>query len=140
LAIIVRLKSYTTVLTSTKRVEDNEFDMKVNFFVMNKMNITKKITTAFNGREGVEYLIKNAMHNDKGLMTLILLDINMPGMNGFEFLEEISKFNQKTNMKVVMLSSSDDIKDMDKAMSLGASGYLVKPLKKEELSIIIEAF
>jgi CheY-like chemotaxis protein len=60
----------------------------------------------------------------------------MPVMNGFEFLEEIRNSNLKTkdSMRVVMLSSSDNPRDLEKAKSFEVLGYINKPLKEESIS------
>lgn len=57
---------------------------------------------------------------------IIMLDIVMPGMSGFEFLEAVKKENLAKGATIVMLSNQGLQEDIDKAMSLGASGYIVK--------------
>ena len=57
---------------------------------------------------------------------IILLDVVMPGVSGFEFLETLKKENLAKNTSVIMLSNQGQQEDIDKAMSLGASGYIVK--------------
>jgi len=57
---------------------------------------------------------------------IILLDIVMPAMNGFEFLETVRKENLAKGAHIIMLSNQGQQEDIDKAMSLGASGYIVK--------------
>lgn len=57
---------------------------------------------------------------------IILLDIIMPGMNGFEFLEAVKKENIAKDTAIIMLSNQGQQEDIDKAMALGASGYIVK--------------
>ena len=57
---------------------------------------------------------------------IILLDVVMPEMNGFEFLEHLRKEGLAKNTAVIMLSNQGQQEDIDKAMSLGASGYIVK--------------
>jgi len=57
---------------------------------------------------------------------IILLDIVMPSLNGFEFLETMRKENLAKDAAVVMLSNQGQQEDIDKAMKLGASGYIIK--------------
>lgn len=57
---------------------------------------------------------------------IILLDIIMPGMNGFEFLEAVKKENLAKDTAIIMLSNQGQQEDIDKAMALGAAGYIVK--------------
>lgn len=67
----------------------------------------------------------------KHAFDLIILDIMMPEMNGFEFLKRIKSSEKVKNIPVVMLSSKDDKNTIQKALSLGASDYIVKPPQKE---------
>jgi len=63
---------------------------------------------------------------------IVLLDINMPRINGFELLRQIRADENFKDMAVIMLSASDDEADMFEAIDLGASGYVVKPFKADE--------
>ena len=57
---------------------------------------------------------------------IVLLDVVMPSMNGFEFLETVRKENLAKTSTVIMLSNQGQQEDIDKAMKLGASGYIIK--------------
>jgi DNA-binding response OmpR family regulator len=63
---------------------------------------------------------------------IVLLDINMPRLNGFETLKQIRADAEFKDVPVIMLSASDDEADMFEALDLGASGYVVKPFKADE--------
>ena len=63
---------------------------------------------------------------------IVLLDINMPRVNGFETLKKIRADAEFKDVPVIMLSASDDESDMFEAFDLGASGYVVKPFKADE--------
>jgi len=67
---------------------------------------------------------------------LILLDLNLPGMHGFEFLEKIKV--QKLSVPVVVVTSNSDVSSAVKAMKLGAVDYICKPFNLEELSLVIQ--
>jgi len=81
---------------------------------------------AENGRLGIERVMK-------GGIDLVMLDINMPEMNGIEFLEAKAKAASIATIPVVMLTTQDEKELQEKALSLGAKAFLVKPFKKEEL-------
>lgn len=91
-----------------------------------------------NGQEAIEYIKKNA---DAGqLPDLILLDVNMPIMNGWQFLDEYSQLVQALPKAspVYMISSSNNEVDINKAKEFGklVHDYLLKPVCKEDLDII----
>ena len=64
---------------------------------------------------------------------MILLDVNMPRENGFETLKKLRANPEFQNVPILMLSASDDESDMFESFELGANGYIVKPLKADEL-------
>jgi response regulator RpfG family c-di-GMP phosphodiesterase len=104
--------------------------------MIKKLNIDAEITTHFDGKYGMEYL-KNNYKTDKQFV--IFLDINMPIMNGWEFLEEIEKLEYVTeNIAVYMVSSSTDQDDIDKARNYKyVKRFLSKPLMIETLKEIL---
>ena len=80
------------------------------------------VTVTGNPKEGLAYIEKG--HN----VVLILLDIMMPGMDGFEFLEQLSERNKLSEIPVIMVTARDDRQSQEKALNMGASNYMVKPL------------
>lgn len=78
--------------------------------------------------------LKKQKHQGDGSI-LALLDIRMPVMNGFEFLEEVNSVGGplKDSLSVIMLTSSDNPLDLEKARSYKAKGYINKPLNEESL-------
>jgi CheY-like chemotaxis protein len=70
---------------------------------------------------------------------LILLDINMPGMDGFEFLEQLRLLDRQPviHRVVVVVTSSADPRDQDKMQSCGVRGFIVKPLTEEKVMHLI---
>jgi len=81
---------------------------------------------AENGRIGIEKVMQ-------GGIDFVMLDINMPEMNGLEFLEAKAKAASIAKIPVVMLTTQDEQVLRDKALSLGAKAFLVKPFKKDDL-------
>lgn len=69
---------------------------------------------------------------------MVLLDINMPEINGFEVLESIRKHAKRKSIPVIMLTSSDDASDIFESMETGSDGYLVKPFSGAEFFAAVE--
>ncbi|HBI14155.1 MAG TPA: hypothetical protein DDY20_01305 [Desulfobulbaceae bacterium] len=68
----------------------------------------------------------------------IILDVNMPRMNGLEFLENIKNDENLAAIPVIMLTTEGQDEDRDKAMALGATAYIVKPFKPTQLLSLLE--
>lgn len=107
-------------------VEDDKLDIIDIQRALDKMNILHKTSVAKNGEEAMQHL---AQLEGNERPDVVLLDINMPKMNGIEFLTAIRSNPQWKDLKVFILTTSDDRVDRDAAKKLGVSGYIVKPLK-----------
>lgn len=123
-------------------VDDNEND---NFFherEIKKTHLETIVISQESGLEALEYL--NTM-NEKGNIKpiLIFLDINMPGMNGWEFLTEYSKLatDIQSAIIIVMLTTSDNPETKARALSFNpVVDYIAKPLTKEKMELINEKY
>ncbi len=91
-----------------------------------------KIVDAMNGLEALEILAREKDFD------LILLDINMPIMNGIQFMEKMSENGTQIRTPIVVISTEGREEDTVRAMRLGARGYIVKPFKSESLHALIE--
>lgn len=117
-------------------IDDDETSNFLNNILLNQMNIVEKIEISKNGKEALK---KVKSSQDLDWPEVILLDINMPVMDGFEFLEEFSKINKSSGKtKVIILTSSDSKRDLEKAKNYKIAGYLNKPLTKEKLENIFK--
>lgn len=90
------------------------------------------VVDAMNGLEGLDILSRDNSFD------LILLDINMPVMNGLQFMEKVSKSGLHRHIPIIVISTEGKEEDTLKAMKLGASGYVVKPFKTENLYSLME--
>lgn len=68
----------------------------------------------------------------------VILDVNMPRMNGLEFLEKIKNDENFAAIPVIMLTTEGQDEDRDKAMALGATAYIVKPFKPTQLLSLLD--
>ena len=125
-------------LASVLLVDDDEIANFVHQSILREEGIAERVMTALNGKEALD-LIREGKFRANGKPALILLDINMPVMNGHEFLEAFGDLDlsKKQQYKVVVLSSSDNPRDIERAKEKGAEDYLNKPLKKEKINDLI---
>lgn len=88
---------------------------------------TKFIGTVMEANNGA--IAITLLENKNYSFNLIITDINMPKMNGFEFLKELRNNRSFKKIPVVIMSSSNDLKDLKKCYEYGISGYFIKPLQ-----------
>lgn len=91
-----------------------------------KLREVHELIEAHNGANALDILAENSQ------IDLILLDLNMPKMNGFEFLKQLRTDPNLKYIPTVVLTTSINRSDLKQAYSIGIAGYLVKPLKYED--------
>ncbi|HEX8408962.1 MAG TPA: response regulator [Thermoanaerobaculia bacterium] len=106
-------------------VEDDEVDVMNVKRAFTKGNITNPLFVAGNGLEALEQLRGDAIPRSR---RLVLLDLNMPKMNGIEFLRALRADPELTLTPVVVLTTSDAERDKVEAYNLHVAGYLLKPV------------
>jgi CheY-like chemotaxis protein len=123
-------------------VDDDEvyqFCMKKIIENLNTKQI-RKILGFSDGEEALGFMSQNAGNNSE-LPNVILLDINMPIMDGWQFMEEYVKLKPKIEKRIIiyMVSSSKNDEDIERAKTISEiSDYLVKPVTPEELQLILD--
>ena len=109
-------------------VEDDPGDTLLAHEVLNELHLNQCSVVLNSAEEAMDFLLSRGRYSnrDPGLPQVILVDLKMPGMDGFALLEEIKRDPQLKLIPVMVLSSSDERVDVERARTLGASGYLVK--------------
>ena len=113
-------------------VEDDHLDQMEVQRIMDKRAILYNMKIAINGEDGLR-LLREKGGAFNGLPDIILLDLNMPKMNGFEFLQNLTA-DEVNRVKVFVLTTSDQKEDMLRARDYRISGFITKPLKLESPS------
>lgn len=126
-------------------IDDDEMSNYLNRRILEKMEIVEHIDNVNDGQAGLEYVADYCSRSDfNEFPDIIFLDINMPVIDGFEFLNQLQKIEgiDLKKLYVIMLTSSTDPKDIEEAAKYPeiVKGYIKKPLMKEHLTKILEYF
>jgi CheY-like chemotaxis protein len=115
-------------------VEDDEVDIMTVKRAFAKANISNPLYVARNGLEALELLRKDDLPAKR---RLILLDINMPKMNGIELLRELRGDPKLQPISVVVLTTSNEERDRIEAFKLNVAGYLLKPVTFQQFAEVM---
>lgn len=112
-------------------VEDNPDDEKLTLRALHKNKISNEVVVVHDGMEALEYLLgsgSQAGSNSHPLPQVVLLDLNLPKLNGLEVLRRLRAEERTKLLPVVILTSSDEEQDRFSGYALGANSYVRKPV------------
>lgn len=109
-------------------VEDDPDHVALALRALKKSNIPAEVAVATSGPEALERLVNAVSDGTDGLPEVILLDLKLPNMNGFEVLRRLRADERTAHVPVVILTSSDEERDKDECYNLGANSYILKPV------------
>jgi CheY-like chemotaxis protein len=112
-------------------IEDNNDDIELTMIAFRRSNLTNEVVVARSGEEALEYLHGDAAGR-RGLPAVVLLDLKLPRLSGFEVLERIRKHPATSLLPVVVLTSSAQERDRVQTYRHGANSYIVKPVDFEQ--------
>ncbi|MFB1040498.1 MAG: response regulator [Polaribacter sp.] len=110
--------------------------------IINKNKLAESILSFLDGEKAIQYLTENKMNNEK-IPDVLFLDVNMPIMDGWMFIEEYARIKTDITKKtlVFMLSSSANPIDIERADKISEiSNYIIKPINLEEVKIIFDSY
>ena len=123
--------------------EDDSNDVLLIQRAFQKAGLRNILKVARDGEQAINYLSGKGIYSNREqypLPFLLLLDLKMPGTDGFEVLEWLRNEPQLKRLLVVVLTSSNLQSDVDRAYELGANSYLVKPVSFDEMVHLIQRF
>ncbi|PSR57468.1 response regulator [Adhaeribacter arboris] len=125
-------------IACTLLVDDDETANYLNELLFKRLAVTEKLLVARNGLEALTVISQNCP--SKSCPALILLDINMPIMDGFEFLSAYQQLDldQKQSIVIIMLTTSLNPRDLEKVQQANIAGIINKPLTKKALLDIMD--
>ena len=114
--------------------EDNAEDAEMTMRALRRNNLTNHLHWVKDGEEALEYLFGSGRYGDRGVARppkLVLLDIKMPKVDGIDVLRRLKEDPATRGIPVVMMTSSNEERDVVDAYRLGVNSYIVKPVQFE---------
>lgn len=109
-------------------VDDSDVDYEVTLRGLRKAGLANPIARCADGDDALDYLFQRGAHAGAQRPYLILLDLNMPGTDGREVLQAIKSDADLRKIPVVVLTTSDDPRDIEQCYAIGANSYVRKPV------------
>ena len=124
-------------LSSVLLVDDDSTNNFLNELLFESLGVTDRLLVAENGTQALDLIVNTPGPDEPAL---ILLDVNMPGMNGIQFLEAYKRLPQaqRSATVVIMLTTTMDARDLTRLEELNIAGLVSKPLTKEKIEHILQ--
>jgi len=122
-------------------IEDNPDDVKMTLRALKKSNILNKVIVANDGVEALDYLFGEGKYAGRDIShepQVILLDLNMPRLNGLDVLQKIRSDARTRLLPVVVLTTSSEDRDRIESYNLGANSYVRKPVDFDEFAKAVQ--
>ncbi len=120
-------------------IEDNPSDVRLTKEAFKDAKVRNRMHVAVDGEDAMVFLHREGRHSEAPRPDLILLDLNLPKKNGREVLAEIKSDSELRRIPVVILTTSDDERDIMTAYDLHVNAYVKKPVDLEQFIKIVEA-
>jgi CheY-like chemotaxis protein len=115
-------------------VEDNPHDLELTLVALERSQLANEVIVLRDGAEALDYLLRRGAHAARfeGNPAVLLLDLKLPKVDGLEVLEAVRANEALRSIPVVMLTSSREEPDLQRAYALGVNAYVVKPVEFKE--------
>jgi CheY-like chemotaxis protein len=119
-------------------VEDNPDDILITKRAWSKGQIKNKLYIVNNGEEALEFLYKQGEYSNSPTPGLMLLDLKMPRVDGFEVLKTVKQDAKLKRLPIIVLTTSNRDKDIQRAFNLGCNSYILKPVDYQKFIEAVE--
>ena len=122
-------------------VEDNPDDEELTLLAFEQSAIANEVVVAHDGVEALDYLFSTGMYADRNpilMPALILLDLQLPRINGLEVLQRLRADNRTKLIPVVILTTSNEQQDLINSYSLGCNSYIRKPVDYDQFITAVQ--
>jgi CheY-like chemotaxis protein len=112
-------------------VEDNPNDVELTLRALRKLSITERVFVVKDGAEALDFLFASGAYRDRKVETrpkVVLLDLKLPKVDGIEVLRRVKADARTRAIPVVMLTSSQEERDVAESYAIGVNSYIVKPV------------
>lgn len=120
-------------------VEDNPGDVRLTREAMKECKLLNNLHTVKDGEEALDFLFQRGAYKDAPRPDLILLDLNLPRRDGREVLGDIKKDDRFKRIPVVVLTSSNEERDVFQSYNLYANCYITKPIDMEKFMQVVQS-
>ena len=122
-------------------MEDSPEDVEIALRALKKKNLANKVFVVEDGEEALQYIFAKEKYSDRNIEDrpkVILLDLKLPKVDGLEVLREIKADERTRKIPVVVLTSSQEERDIVESYNLGVNSYIVKPMDFDKFMRTVE--
>ncbi|MBN1698459.1 MAG: response regulator [Spirochaetales bacterium] len=126
----MELKQLNTILL----IEDNEDHIEHTIDALKEVGLVNQVKVVKDGEAAIDYLYRRNTYSDPVLSPrpdLILLDVKLPKIDGFEILDRIKKDSELKTIPIILLTTTSNREDIDRGARLGTNDYIIKPVEYE---------
>lgn len=120
-------------------VEDNQADVELTQYMLKQGKLFVNLHVASDGFQAMDFLRREGQHKEAPRPDLILLDLNLPGMDGREVLAEVKSDQNLKAIPVVVLTTSQSEEDVLKSYNLGANCFITKPVGMDQFAKVVNS-